>query len=122
MKEIIVNSRVIAICEQPLYLKPIPDRPGMFKEATEEEAVIISAGLGEDAGFYNLWNKEPYFPDKAVAYVRDHVLGDYVFNAHNNAEKAAGEVLVIEDAMCDSDNLTENRIATLEEALCDMDV
>ena len=119
MKAIIVNGKIISICETPLYVKK-HDTLDCYVKCSEDEAIGISAGVGDDAGVFNLPGKND-IPDAPVAIVRDDDNREYFFDAHNQAEKAAEDIVIVEDTLCEVDMSTDERISAIEEALCDLD-
>ena len=92
-----------------------------FIPATIEDAEGIAAGLNDDAGVYNLPNKPAIIADAPVAFIREDDGREYFYTTHTSAQKSAADILDLENAICDSDVNTLDRIAQLEDIICDMD-
>lgn len=119
LKAIIVNDKIISICDKPNYVKLHP-YVDCYISCDESEAIGISAGSGEDGGIFNLPGRND-IPDAPTAYVKDDEGREYFYTIHNTALKSAEDVEVIEEAICDSDITTGDRIAVIEEVLCELD-
>lgn len=119
MKAIIVNGKVISICEKPLFVKK-HDTLDCYIKCSESEAIGVSAGVGEDAGVFNLVGMNE-IPDAPVAIIRDDNNNEYLFETHSQAEKSAADIVVMESTLCDNDVYTDERLAAIEEVLCDLD-
>lgn len=119
MKAIIVNGKIISICEKPVYVKK-HESLDLYVQCKPNEAIGISAGVGEDGGIYNLPGRND-IPDAPEAFVRDDDNREYFFNTYNQADKAATDIITVEEAMCDSDTITDDRIAAIEDVLCELD-
>lgn len=120
LKAIIVNGKIISICEEPNYVKRHPEGH-CFIPATIEDAEGISAGLNDDAGVYNLPNKPALIEDAPIAYIREDDGREYFYTTHTSAQKSAESIVEIENAICDNDAAALDRIAQIENILCDMD-
>ena len=119
MKAIIVNGKIISICEKPIYVKK-HDSLDIYVRCNASEAIGISAGVGEDGGIYNLPGRND-IPDAPEAFVRDDDNREYFFNAHSQADKATKDIINVEDAMCEGELATDERISAIEDVLCELD-
>jgi len=119
LKAIIVNGKIISICEKPTYVKKHPTID-CYVNCDKSEAIGIAAGVGEDGGVYNLFGRND-IPDAPEALVRDDNNNEYFFNAYRQADKATTDIINVEEAICDSDTITDERIAALEDVLCELD-
>ena len=119
MKAIIVNGKTISICEKPLFVKK-HDTLDCYVKCREEEAIGVSAGVGDDAGVFNLPGMNE-IPDAPVAIIRDDDNREYFFDTHSQAEKATEDIIVVEDTMCETDAYVDERISAIEDVLCELD-
>lgn len=119
MKAIIVNGKIISICEKPIYVKK-HSYLDLFVQCNADEAIGISVGAGENAGIYNLFGHND-IPDAPEAIVRDDDNREYFFSAHSQANKATKDIVVVEEAMCEGEIATDERISAIEDVLCELD-
>lgn len=119
MKAIIVNGKVISICEKPVYVKKHRELD-LYVRCNVDEAIGVSAGLGENAGIYNLPGRDD-IPDAPVAFVTDDSDGQYIYNSYAQADKATNDIVTVENAMCESEVATDERISAIEDVLCELD-
>lgn len=119
MYAIISGGALIALCDKPRYVRMNPDS-GAYVEATPEEA----EGISVKGDLYNI-NGGNAIPDAPEAVVREDDVAEYVFNNRarivENEETAGTAVVQIEEALCEQDAATEERLTAVEEALCELD-
>ncbi|MBO5501390.1 MAG: hypothetical protein J6J43_03525 [Oscillospiraceae bacterium] len=118
MYAILSNGELLALCEQPRYVKR--NQGGIFVEAPQEQAEGIAVG-GE---VYNLPGGSA-IPDAPEALVQEAEAPEYVFRNRariiENEETTGAAIIAMEEALCEMDNASEERLAAVEEALCELD-
>lgn len=91
-----------------------------YVEAAEAEAIGIAVG-GE---VYNLPGGTA-IPDAPEALAQEGEAEEYVFRNHariiENEEATNAAFVAMEEAMCDMDSSSEERLTAVEEALCELD-
>lgn len=121
MKAIIVDGKIISICEQPYYIKRHP-LGHCYINTTAEEAEGISIALGDYAGAYNLPQSPDLLEGRPVAYINDDIdTGEYFYHTYQAADKSVEDIAIIEESMCNSDMEITDRLASIEDCLCDLD-
>lgn len=119
MYEIISAGELVALCETPRYIK-VNEESGLYVEASAEDAV----GISVDGTLYNL-NGGSAIPDAPDAIVREGSATDYIFRnrakIEENAGNTAAAIITVEDAVCELDASTDERMTAVEDALCELD-
>lgn len=119
MYAIISKGELLALCERPRYVKRNEEN-GAYVEAAEAEAIGIAVG-GE---VYNLPGGTA-IPDAPEALAQEGEAEEYVFRNHariiENEEATNAAFVAMEEAMCDMDSSSEERLTAVEEALCELD-
>ena len=119
MYAIISKGELLALCERPRYVKR-NEETGAYVEAAEAEAIGIAVG-GE---VYNLPGGTA-IPDAPEALAQEGEAEEYVFRNHariiENEEATNAAFVAMEEAMCDMDSSSEERLTAVEEALCELD-
>ena len=75
---------------------------------------------------YNLTTKEHVLEDTEEAAIVDKETGSFVYDNRENNKKTQGELTEtkesLEEALCDIDATAEDRIAALEDVICELDM
>ena len=136
MYAIISKGELLALCERPRYVKRNAET-GAYVEAAEAEAIGIAVGgpVGAIAGtipcaiavggeVYNLPGGTA-IPDAPEALAQEGEAEEYVFRNHariiENEETTNAAFAAVEEAMCELDSSSEERLTAVEEALCELD-
>ena len=119
MYAILSGGALVALCDKPRYVRLNPDS-GVYVEATPEEAIAVSV----NGDLYNI-NGGNAIPDAPGAVVREEDAAEYVFRNRaridKNEETTGAAVVQFEEALCEQDAATEERLSAVEEALCELD-
>ncbi len=119
MKAILSAGLLLALCERPRYVKRNPES-GAYVEVEEAEA----EGLAVGGNLYNLPGSSA-IPDVPEAVVSDMDGAEFIFQNRayiGEVEKTTGAAVInIEEAVCDLDAATTDRLTAVEEALCELD-
>ena len=117
MKAIIVEGKIVAYCENPVYVKKHPDG-GCFQPATAEDAIGVAAG----DEVYNLFGFNEIEGAK-YAIVKDDAeqRSSYFNTVANDVSETIEDVSTIEDALINQDIDLDDRIAAIEDCLIAMD-
>ena len=119
MYAILSGGALLALCDKPRYVRLNPDS-GAYVEAAPEEAIAVSV----NGNLYNI-NGGNAIPDAPEAIVREDDMAEYVFGNRariaENEETAGAAVVQLEEALCEQDAATEERLTAVEEALCELD-
>ena len=124
MYAIISKGELLALCERPRYVKR-NEETGAYVEAAEAEAIGIAVG-GDvyKRQVYNLPGGTA-IPDAPEALAQEGEAEEYVFRNHariiENEEATNAAFVAMEEAMCDMDSSSEERLTAVEEALCELD-
>lgn len=119
MYAILSGGALLALCDKPRYVRLNPDS-GAYVEATPEEAIAVSI----NGDLYNI-NGGSAIPDAPEAVVREDDVAEYVFGNRarifENEQTSGAAVVQLEEALCEQDAATEERLTAVEEALCELD-
>lgn len=119
MYAILSGGALLALCDKPRYVRLNPDS-GAYVEATPEEAIAVSI----NGDLYNI-NGGSAIPDVPEAVVREDDVAEYVFSNRarivENEQTSGAAVVQLEEALCEQDAATEERLTAVEEALCELD-
>ena len=119
MYEIIIEGRVVALCEKPLYVK-VKEDTGAYVEASPDEAV----GIAVNGIVYNIDGRDD-IPDMPQAVVKKSSVSEYVFEhgvkISENEKRANAAIIDVESALCEHDTMTEEHFKIVEIALCELD-
>ena len=119
MYAIISGGLLIALCEEPLYIQR--NATGVFVKTTPEEAIGVAVA-GEP---YNLPGSTA-IEGASEAFVREEEAGEYIFRNRmrivENEESTRTAFVEVEDAMCEMDTATDERLTAVEDALCELDM
>ncbi len=113
------GGALLALCDKPRYVRLNPDSEA-YVEAAPDEAIAVSV----NGDLYNLSGGNA-IPDAPEAIVREDDMAEYIFGNRariaENEENAGAAVVQLEDALCEQDAATEERISAVEDALCELD-
>ncbi len=119
MYAILSGGALVALCDKPRYVRLNPES-GAYVEAAPEEAIAVSV----NGDLYNI-NGGSAVPDAPEAVVREDDMAEYVFGNRarivENEQAAGAAVVQLEEALCEQDAATEERLTAVEEALCELD-
>lgn len=119
MYEIIINGRVVALCDKPHYVK-IKEDSGAYVEASHEEAI----GIAVNGVVYNIDGRND-IPNMPQAIVKESSVSEYIFRQSveisENKERTNSAFIDVESALCEFDTTTDERIGAVEAALCEID-
>lgn len=119
MYEIVIDGRVAALCEKPLFVK-VKEESGAYVEAARDEAI----GIAVNGVVYNIDGRED-IPDMPQAIVKEGNALEYIFNngvkITENEERTQSAFIDVESALCEFDTTTDERIGAVEAALCEID-
>lgn len=119
MYAILSGGALVALCDKPRYVRLNPDS-GVYVEAAPEEAIAVSV----NGDLYNI-NGGNAIPDAPEAVVRESDVSEYVFQNRaridKNEETTGAAVVQFEEALCEQDAATDERLSAVEEALCELD-
>lgn len=119
MYEIVSGGALVALCEKPRFVKR-NEETGVFVEASVEEAV----GVAVNGTLYNLLGGTA-IEGAQEAIVREGEAAEYVFQNRvriaEDREAAETAVVEVEDALCEMDANTDQRMTDVENALCELD-
>jgi len=121
LKAIILDGQIISICEEPHYIKRHP-YADCYVQCDQQQAIGISIPFGEHSGIYSVWGNKEKIPGTQEVIIQDDNGQKYFYEVHNTATKSAENIGVVEGALCDSDNDVDQRLALIEEVLCELDV
>lgn len=106
MYRIVTDEGVIALCDEPWYVRKNPDS-GTWIHCGETEAEMLSV------------NGTLYSLDEATAIPQE--AGTIVFEHAIKLNEQGVAIVGIEDSLCEIDTQQEDRIAMIEQALCELD-
>lgn len=106
MYRIVTDEGVIALCDEPWYVRKNPDS-GAWIHCGKDEAEMLSVR----GTLYSL-NEVIVAPQEAGTVLFEHAIK---IDEHGNA------IVGIEDSLCEIDTQQEDRIAMIEQALCELD-
>jgi len=119
MYAIISGGALLALCEKPRYVRMNPDS-GAYVEAAPEDAVALAV----NGDLYNI-NGGNAIPGAPEAVVREDDVSEYVFGNRvriaRNEEASGIAVVQLEEALCEQDAATDERMSALEDAICELD-
>lgn len=119
MYAILSGGALVALCDKPRYVRLNPES-GAYVEAEPEEAIAISV----KGDLYNLPGGTA-IPDAPEAVIREGNVEEYVFRNRarivETEETTGAAVVQLEEALCEQDAATEERLSAVEEALCELD-
>lgn len=119
MYAIISEGSLLTLCDRPRYVKRNA-ASGTYVEATEDEAIGVAVG----GTVYNLPGGSD-IPDAPEALVREAEAAEYVFlnraRIIANEESTNAAIVAMEEALCEMDGASEERLTAIEDALCDLD-
>lgn len=119
MYAILSGGKLLALCEKPRYVR-MNEQTGAYVEADSEGATGIAVG-GE---VYNLPGGTA-IQDAPEALVVKRDEAEFIFQTKAHivkVEETTGTAIVgIEEALCEMDSASEDRVTALEQAMCDMD-
>ena len=120
MYAILSNGALVSLCEKPRYVKK-HKRTGVYVEAEEADAVAVAvSGM-----LYNIDGQE-LIKGAPQAIVVEREASEYIFQnkAHieENAESANSAIITMEDALCEMDMISQERMTAMEDALCELDM
>lgn len=120
MYAIISNGNLVSLCEYPNYIKK-NNRTGVYVSTDEEDAI----GIAVCGNLYNI-NGNENIKDAPQAIVVEHDTSDFVFKnmitIEKNEDNHNNTIAAIEDAMCEMDTLSSERLSSIEDALCELDM
>lgn len=119
MYAIMSGGVLLALCDKPRYVKRNGDG-GPYVEAQEAEAI----GVSVNGDLYNIGGGNA-IPDAPEAVIRQQDTAEYVFRnrakiEENEATQGAA-VIDIENALCETNAETDERLTEVENALCELD-
>lgn len=119
MYAILSGGRLVAISYKPRYVR-LNLSSGCYIESAPEDAIAISV----NGDLYNIEGSDA-IPGAPEAIVREDDVGEYVFDNHariiRNEQSTGVAVVQLEEALCEQDAVTEERLTAVEEALCELD-
>lgn len=119
MYAIISNGNLVSLCEYPNYIKK--NNTGVYISTNEDDAI----GIAVCGNLYNI-NGYENIKDAPQAIVVEHNTSDFVFKnmvtIKKNEETHNNTIAAIEDAMCEIDTLSSERLSSIEDALCELDM
>lgn len=119
MYAILSGGALVALCDKPRYVRLNPES-GAYVEAAPEEAIAIAVN-GE---LYNLPGGTA-IPDAPEAVVREGDVTEYVFRNRaqivETKETTGAAVVQLEEALCEQDAATDERVSAIEDAVCELD-
>ncbi len=119
MYAILSCGALLALCDKPRYVRLNPDS-GAYVETAPEEAIAVSV----NGDLYNI-NGGSAIPNAPEAIVRQDDAAEYIFGNRariaQNEETTGASVVQLEEALCEQDAATEERLTAVEEALCELD-
>lgn len=119
MYAIISEGALVALCEKPRYVKRNA-ASGLFVEAAEAEAIGIAVG----GQVFNLPGGAA-IPDAPEALAQIAEAAEFVFRNRAriiaNEESTNAAIVAMEEALCEMDGASEERLTAIEDALCEMD-
>lgn len=105
MYAIIKGSEVISLCDEPRFVR---DKDGIWVESDQEHADKVAVG------------NENYGLDEI--YIREVDGAEYVFGESVKLASAQTDIVDTQEALCEASGDFEQRIADLEDALCDLSI
>lgn len=119
MYAILSGGALVALCDKPRYVRLNPESGTYIQAAAEDaEAIAVNGTL------YNI-NGGSAVPDAPEAVVSEGDASEYVFDNRARivrAEETTGAAVVqFEEALCEQDAVTDERLSAVEEALCELD-
>ena len=126
MYAIYVGGDCLEYCEKPHYIKEHTDeetgRTWYVQADNYDEAIAVTV----HGTIYSLPFKEPIEGHETEATIVEKDSGTYVFQNKENTDKNTEEIAVtkedVETALCEIDMSTEERIAMLEDVICELDM
>ena len=115
MYAIIVDGEIISLCDHPRYIKKNPSS-GAYIQCQEKDA----EGVAANGTPYNI-NGEDAIPDAPQAFIRNDEGNEYIFNIHAKAERNESDIIVVEDALMESDASSDERMNAIEDAIFELD-
>lgn len=123
MYAIIVKGKIEELCEKPWYVKKHEAEGRSWwvhtEDAKEAQAVSVRGTLYNLPGMDNIEGAEE-------AVVAEKQAGEYVYDNRENIAKTAKELAetteTVETAICEMDASAEERIAVLEDVICELDM
>ena len=104
MYSIIGNDGVIGFCDEPRYVKLNENQ--IFIQTTKEEATHVAIG----GVAYDL----------TETHVKPEDSGEFVFDNAAKVRQAGIDIIDTQDALCETSIDFEQRIADIEDALCEL--
>lgn len=119
MYAILSGGLLISLCDKPRYIRK-NEKNGVYIESTKEDSI----GISVHGNLYNFTGKNS-IPDAPEAIIVQGDVAEYVFHNQtriiNNEESANAAIIEMENALCDIDTHTVERLSILEDALCELD-
>ena len=114
--DIIVEGEVIATTEHPRYIRRKPET-GIYIECTLDRA----EGIAVSGNLYNMPNSTA-IPDAPEAVIIERESGEHITRLIAQGVALVTNMRNTEDAVCELDEYYDERIAAIEDALCDLDI
>lgn len=115
MRAIISEGRLIALCEEPRYVK-LNTESGAYVQTTEKDA----EGIAVSGEVYNLPGGTA-IPERPEALIDERDAAEYVFGNRVRIEENEAAIVDAEDALCETNAETDARLTEVEDALCELD-
>ncbi len=119
MYAILSGGALLALCDKPRYVRLNPES-GAYVEAPPEEAIALAV----NGDLYNI-NGGSAIPGAPEAVVQEGDVSEYVFGnrvrIERNEETSGIAVVQLEEALCEQDAATDERVSALEDAICELD-
>lgn len=113
--DIVVKGEIVDTTEKPRYIKKSPTTD-VYIECAE----TVADGIAVGGQLYNVHGKNTIQnAENAVIIARDS--GNHIANLNRQATRLTLANILTENAVCELDENYDERIAIIEDALCDLD-
>ena len=114
--DIVVGGKIIATTEHPRYIRQKADT-GVYIECSFEHA----EGVAVNGRLYNMLGHNT-IPDVPEAAIIERESGEHITRLIKQGVSLVTSTQRTEDAVCELDEYYNERMATIEDAMCDLDI
>ena len=114
--DIVVEGEIIATTEHPRYIRQKAET-GVYIECSLEHA----EGIAVNGRLFNMLDRST-IPDVPEAAIIERESGEHITRLIEQGVALLESTQITEDAVCEMDEYYDERLAAIEDAMCDLDI